>query len=510
MTRSRDSRPLPRTGLQVVTAALALVAALLVLLALQAAPVVAAGVVGTGTPEGCTEAALDAALTGGGVLTFNCGAAPVTIAITSTKTLTRDTTIDGGGLMTISGGDTVRVVDVVAGATVELRNLTITRGTADKGGGIRNGGTLTVSNSILAGNNADHGGGIRNAGTLTITGSVIAQNTTNLSGAGISNTNAATAAVTDSTITANTATGSGGGIYNSGTLSVTSSTVAGNTARLAGGGIRNEGALAVNHSTIAGNAARLEGGGINNWCDCNEGTGVLANSTIAGNTAGIDGGGILSGDPLMIVNSSITGNAAPQGGGIFSFDTLTLANTIVAKNLGGGGDCVTSDLFGPMLADGRHNLIGDAANACGLINGRNGNLVGVDPRLAPRGLAYNGGPTRTVALLPGSPAIDAGDPQVCADAPVNGIDQRGFRRPGIGFATCSIGAFEYNLYDPRLCGNGIVDAERGVRRRQPRRRRRLRRQLHARRGAATALPRPASSATTATATRGDGCSRLPD
>ena len=71
----------------------------------------AAGVVGTGTAASCTDAALDAALAGGGLVTFDCGG-PATIDIstgTGTKTIAADTTIDGGGLITISGGNRVGV-----------------------------------------------------------------------------------------------------------------------------------------------------------------------------------------------------------------------------------------------------------------------------------------------------------------------------------------------------------------------------------------------------------------
>src|ERR1051325_6032472 len=79
----------------------------------------AAGVVGTGMPESCDEAALDAALAGGGLVTFNCGASLVTIAVTGTKVISADATIDGGGLITISGGGAVRIFDVAA-STVTL------------------------------------------------------------------------------------------------------------------------------------------------------------------------------------------------------------------------------------------------------------------------------------------------------------------------------------------------------------------------------------------------------
>jgi hypothetical protein len=70
-------------------------------------------------------------------------------------------------------------------------------------------------------------------------------------------------------------------------------------------------------------------------------------------------------------------------------------------------------------------------NTCGLIGGS-------DPLLGP--LQNNGGPTKTHALLPGSPAIDAGNDAVCAADPVNGLDQRGVARPQ--GASCDIGAYE--------------------------------------------------------------------
>jgi hypothetical protein len=66
------------------------------------------------------------------------------------------------------------------------------------------------------------------------------------------------------------------------------------------------------------------------------------------------------------------------------------------------------------------------------------------PRLDPAGLQSNGGPTQTIALLPGSPAINAGNDAICAAAPVNQLDQRGFTRPGTGHTHCSIGAYEFD------------------------------------------------------------------
>ena len=98
-------------------------AVLLVAAAWSPRPVRADAVVGTGTAGGCTEAALDAALAAGGNITFNCGSGPVTITVTSEKTITADTSIDGGGVITISGGGTTRVMMVNHGTALALVNL---------------------------------------------------------------------------------------------------------------------------------------------------------------------------------------------------------------------------------------------------------------------------------------------------------------------------------------------------------------------------------------------------
>jgi hypothetical protein len=103
--------------------------------------------------------------------------------------------------------------------------------------------------------------------------------------------------------------------------------------------------------------------------------------------------------------------------------------SIVAGNNG-------DDVRGPVTTDGGHNLIGDESGMSGIADGVNGNIVGVDPLLDPDGLQDNGGPTMTIALLAGSPAIDAISVEDC----VVDTDQRGLERPqGAG---CDIGAFE--------------------------------------------------------------------
>src|SRR2546422_5326060 len=138
----------PRT----VRTRLVLVLALLVLAVVGATSSALACVVGTGTSASCTEAALNACLPGGGsfdgTVTFNCGGA-ATITVTSTKTISANTTIDGASVITISGGGTVQVFGVNPGVTFTVENLTIANGIRPVlfGGAIENnGGTVTVTN----------------------------------------------------------------------------------------------------------------------------------------------------------------------------------------------------------------------------------------------------------------------------------------------------------------------------------------------------------------------------
>src|SRR5262249_32998590 len=127
---------------------------------------------------------------------------------------------------------------------------------------------------------------------------------------------------------------------------------------------------------------------------------TIINSTISGNS-GKKGGGINGAGTVTIRNSTIAGNSAGSGGGIYQTSgSLPIRTSTVA---GTSGD-IASALTGTPATS--YNLIGAAASAGGLTNGVNGNIVGITPRLGP--LANNGGPTRTHALLAGSPAIDAG------------------------------------------------------------------------------------------------------
>jgi hypothetical protein len=238
----------------------------------------------------------------------------------------------------------------------------------------------------------------------------------------------------------------GGGIYNDGTVTVTNSTFSGNTSANpeyggAGGGIYSGGGpLTVTNSTFSGNsAANGVGGGIYGW-----GALTVTNSTFAGNSA-YEGGGIYNYGGLTVTNSTFSGNSAAGGGGICNDGVLTVTNTIVANSTS-GGNC-----YGGVTSDGGYNI--DDGTTCGFTGTGCTTTTGTsfcntNPVLAPTGLNNNGGPTQTIALRAGSPAIDAGSEAVCAASPVNNLDQRGYVRPGTGATNCSIGAYEYDSPGP--------------------------------------------------------------
>ena len=218
--------------------------------------------------------------------------------------------------------------------------------------------------------------------------------------------------------------GIGGGIYNQGTLALTDSTISANTAGDDGGGIWNDRTLILTDSTVSANTA-INGGGIGNG-----GTLTLTNSTISVNTAN-KGAGIWNGNgaKLTLTSSTVSNNTGGQGGGIWNSGTADLTNAILAGNSAPN----SPDCSGTLGLSG-HNLIG-SGDGC-TFTPASGDLVNVNPKLGP--LADNGGPTKTHALLPGSPAIDAGDDSKCP-----AIDQRGVARPQ--GARCDIGALEVEV-----------------------------------------------------------------
>lgn len=305
---------------------------------------------------------------------------------------------------------------------------TMTGACEGSGAGIVNDGTVIVDNSVIEGNIAGRrGGGIYHAlpqnrtGTVTIrNGSRIVGNRANgpvvtdekpVNGGGgilaygytVNADDPPSIIVTDSTIADNHATDRGGGVYLHATnATFTNTTVSGNQAGGRGGGIAIETGSAYAASTIP-----------------------ITNTTISGNIAQ-DGGGIwsglyyTSGGNLTLTNVTLAGNSTGIVAGLYR---VTARNSVFANT---GANCSRS------LTSDDHNLSSDTT--CTSFTQPH-DRTNTDPKLGP--LANNGGLTQTHALLPGSPAIDAGGTSA------NGCpatDQRGIARPQ-GTA-CDIGAFE--------------------------------------------------------------------
>ncbi len=225
----------------------------------------------------------------------------------------------------------------------------------------------------------------------------------------------------------------GAGIRNFGTLTLTNTVVSGNSTSGEGGGIHNdEGVLTIIGSTISTNFAG-NGGGIMNV----NGDVSITNSTVSGNFGGL-GGGIQNAGSMTIINSTIAGNSVGsqggQGSGIANTGLrTTLINTIVANDPA-GGNC-----FKPITTDGGFNI--EDGTTCGFTAGTSHSNT--NPGLDPAGLLSNGGPTPTIALLPGSPAVDSIPPGVNGCGTTIITDQRGVARPfGPG---CDIGAYELDF-----------------------------------------------------------------
>jgi hypothetical protein len=374
-----------------------------------------------------------------------------TIALTSGQLdITDSLTINGPGAsaLTVYVDALSRAFDITGSTTnVQIRDLTITEGFpyyGGSGGAIYNTAVLTVSNCTLSGNyNLARGGGggaIYNAGTLT---------------------------VSDSTLSDNYSYGVGGAIYNAGTLTVSDSTLSGNSSAYAGGAIYNAGALTVSNSTLSGNSVFDSNGygsiGYGGAVYMAAGSLSLSSSTLCNNTAGggyyyytdfeagiqnafiasdAYGGGLYcAGGTVSIDHSTLADNAAwvytsdpgyppatSYGGGIYnvSGSALQVYDSIIAGN---GAD-VAPDFIG--ITSLGHNLFGNSNGAGGFPAS---DLLDVDPRLGP--LQDNGGPTQTMALLAGSPAINAGDN---TGAPA--YDQRGPGFPRSFGGAIDIGAFE--------------------------------------------------------------------
>lgn len=323
----------------------------------------------------------------------------------------------------VDGTQTANVFTVGAGISLMLSNLTVKNGVGySGGGGVDNAGTLTVNKSNFYTNTALSGGAIFNTGTVTITNSNLSGNSPYFFGH----------------------SASCGAIDNRSTMTITNSTFYSNYANnnsTAGGAICNGGTLTITGTTFNDNQSQGNNGGYGGAIYNYAGTLSVTNSTFYLNSATTGGGAIYSqGGTVQISNSTFGINAATSGGGggaLSNAGSSFLIQNSIVDNIGYGGNCA-----GTITSDG-YNLSGDSS--CNFTGP--GDLNGKNPKLGA--LRNNGGPTQTMVLQSGSPALDAGNPAGCRDFAGNLLttDQRGQPRPGKGETIgCDIGAYESQTY----------------------------------------------------------------
>jgi len=416
----------------------------------------------------------------GGTFTLTRIGAHENSNVTGDLDLNNDIFIEGQGPeeTIIQSGVGDRVFHVTG--SVVIQSVTVRGGNINaEGGGILSTGSLTLSNTVVTGNTASgfDGGGVYNTGSLFINYSTLANNTASDDGGGLYSTGPTT--IDNSTFTSNDViVNRGGGVYLlNANSSISNSTFSGNTSNDYGGGLYYEGGTHnLTGSSIVGNSTGVTpggGGGIfiangsisvatstisSNWAV--DGAGIfnggafmnIDRSSVHHNIATVSGGGLLTYGITDVYNSTISGNVAGnQGGGInVQQSELAVINSTVARNSGASGagihngagalggvralnsilaDSTKSGNCAGGIASNGFNISSDAS--CAFFN--IGDFNNTSPLLGPLGL--NGGPTRTHALLDGSPATDAGNPAVCL-----AVDQRGITRPqGL---RCDMGAYE--------------------------------------------------------------------
>ena len=398
-------------------------------------------------------------MAGGGTVTFACG--KKTILLNDTLDVTTDAVINGGGRITLSGGNSLQLFHVASGVSLTLKGLVLKGGSSlGNGGAIDNAGTLhldhvritdskapdnrsggaifttgpvTAKHSTFDNDSAGNGGAIMAfdpAADVTISDSVFryddANGTDGLGGAIVA-AESAKLVVSDSLFVHVNADGYGGSIsdsYASAKITVTRSTFDQGQSLLDGGAIYSNGTLTLEDSTFFF-LGSSNGGAV--WSN---GVLVATNDTFYGNSADLGGALYLKG-AATVTNATIDGNTAGPphatgtGGAIYqeSSGALTLYSSLVANSFQ-SDNCTFHG-----AATGHASLSTD--DTCNFGVGRDSVSV------KPGDLDTNGGPVLTMRLRPGSAAIDDGG----MSGECTKHDARGVLRPkGL---RCDVGAYEF-------------------------------------------------------------------
>ena len=414
----------------------------------QSETALALAITGTGSGETVTLSCPTST-----VISFSPNASGSTgMSGTGTLSISQSVTLDAAqspGEIVFTGNKDTELMSIAQGVSVTLNGLNLQSGYASNGGAIDNKGTLTVENSSLSGNSTKYGlgGGIDNESTVTVENSTFSDNSSEYGpGGAIGSTGTST--VTNSTFSGNTSGDAGGAVYSyQAGISVTATTFWDNSAMDQGGAIDvDSGSLTAAASTFSSNSAEY-GGAVQGYSSPMS----VTDSTVSGNSSSGNGGAIINfSGTALVANTTISGNSDPQLGGAVAATNggqTTLAADIIAGS-GPGINCNGG------IADAGHNLVDDSS--CGFTNGSNGDIVTGSGGVVLSPVANNGGPTETVSLPAGSPAIDAIAPNATFANPITSAsqkacpaaDQRGLPRPGDTGSNnpqgnCDIGSYEY-------------------------------------------------------------------
>ncbi|MBL4707411.1 MAG: T9SS type A sorting domain-containing protein, partial [Flavobacteriales bacterium] len=325
----------------------------------------------------------------------------------------------GANSLAISGQNNSRILRVLPSNSVEISGISFNNGKSPKGedgGAAYVAGNLTLRNCIFANNFAEDDGG-----AIVISDSVAMVQL-------------------DSCIIVNNSCGDDGGAIRcwKGNLLMNATTVKDNASPSYGGAISMNGIAMITNSTFSNNSATTEGGAIRNF---DGGMLTCTNSTFSGNVSSYRGAGISSASSVNLNFCTIVNNVASNRGGGIRLTTggnCFLRNTLIANNTGSSRSDVYQ--FSGTFHSSGNNFIGDSTGSS--INSMNldqfGNSIApINPLILP--LASNGGNTETVALVAGSPCIDAADSSLAPNT-----DQIGTSRINNGLP--DIGAYEVQLF----------------------------------------------------------------
>lgn len=343
-------------------------------------------------------------LAGGGAVTFDCGTA--TISLSSTKTITTSTTIDGGGKITLNGAGQ-RLFIVNSGATLTLQNIVLTGGYGppDPGGAISNAGHLVLSNTTVQNstNSNYSGGAIATTGPLIITNSTLVHNIAGNGGAIFATGAAAKVTINQSTLYDNTASSSlpnsarGGAIYllSGANATISASNIYSNTAKDGGAVASFSSTVSLVGSTLANNLASVRGPALMD----DQGTISVGSSTVQGNRGGLGGGIWNNGGTLAIRDSTFTDNHQQTpgygGGGLTSRGgATTVASTTFFSNTAGGGGAAIENAFNSVMTLSNVTISG---NTAGNYGGQGGGIYNYKATLMMTNVTLDGNSSPTGA-----------------------------------------------------------------------------------------------------------------